>query len=95
MQKVVNKSAELKLLISRILVYTILVFLAFLCLFFFYLMIINSSRSNAQLKTGFTIIPGGNFMKNFSNAWHDGSINIPTGMKNSFIVAICTALLTT
>ena len=95
MQKDVNKSAELKLLISRILVYTILVFLAFLCLFFFYLMIINSSRSNAQLKTGFTIIPGGNFMKNFSNAWHDGSINIPTGMKNSFIVAICSALLTT
>lgn len=95
MKKDANKSAELKLLISRILVYAILIFLAFLCLFFFYLMIINSSRSNAQLKTGFTIIPGGNFMKNFSNAWHDGSINIPTGMKNSFIVAICTALLTT
>ncbi|MCR5067781.1 MAG: carbohydrate ABC transporter permease [Erysipelotrichaceae bacterium] len=76
-------------------VYGILLFLTFLCLFFFYLMFINSSRSNAQLQSGFTLIPGGNALKNFLNAWNDGSINIPTGMKNSFVVAICSALLTT
>ena len=90
-----NKSAMIKLWISRILVYGILLFLAFLCLFFFYLMIINSSRSNAQLNTGFTLIPGGNFINNLVNAWNDGSINIPVGMKNSFVVAICSAVLTT
>ena len=68
MQKDLNKSAEIKLWISRIVVYAILIFLAFLCLFFFYLMIINSSRSNAQLKEGFTVIPGGHFLDNFYNA---------------------------
>ncbi|MBQ6654553.1 MAG: carbohydrate ABC transporter permease [Erysipelotrichaceae bacterium] len=94
MKKNANAIAKLKLLISRIVVYGILIFLTFLCLFFFYLMFINSSRSNAQLQAGFTMIPGGNAMKNFLNAWNDGSINIPTGMKNSFIVAICSALLT-
>ena len=95
MQKDLNKSAEIKLWISRIVVYAILIFLAFLCLFFFYLMIINSSRSNAQLKEGFTVIPGGHFLDNFYNAWHDGDINIPVGMKNSFIVAAASAVLTT
>ena len=94
MKKNANAIAKLKLLISRIVVYGILIFLTFLCLFFFYLMFINSSRSNAQLQAGFTMIPSGNAMKNFLNAWNDGSINIPTGMKNSFIVAICSALLT-
>ena len=95
MKKNANTVARIKLLISRIVVYGILLFLTFLCLFFFYLMFINSSRSNAQLQSGFTLIPGGNALKNFLNAWNDGSINIPTGMKNSFVVAICSALLTT
>ncbi|MBQ6368146.1 MAG: carbohydrate ABC transporter permease [Erysipelotrichaceae bacterium] len=95
MKKDANQSAKIKLFISRLVVYAILIFLSFLCLFFFYLMIINSSRSNAQLKTGFTIIPGGNFLKNLYNAWHDGDINIPVGMKNSFIIAMCSAILTT
>lgn len=90
-----DKQARIKLLVSRIIVYGILIFLAALCLFFFYLMIINSSRSNAQLNTGFTIIPGGHFLENLKNAWHDGDINIPVGMKNSFIVAMASALLTT
>ena len=90
-----NEYARIKLMISRVVVYAILLFLAALCLFFFYLMAINSSRSNAQLNTGFTIIPGGHFLENLRNAWHDGDINIPVGMKNSFIMALCSALLTT
>ena len=39
------------------------------------------------------MIPGGHFLENFKNAWHDGTISIPTGMKNSFIVAMCSAVL--
>ena len=89
-----NTSARIKLFVSRFIVYAILIFLAFLCLFFFWLMFVNSSRSNAQLQGGFAILPRENFFVNFRNAWNDGSINIPVGMKNSFIVAICSALLT-
>ena len=93
--KDINKSAEFKLKLSRFLVYAILVFLSFLCLFFFYLLIINSTRSDGQLDSGFTIIPGGHFLENFYNALHDDDINIPQGMLNSFIIAISSALLTT
>ena len=95
MKKDANRSAQIKLTISRIVVYLILFFLAFLCLFFFYLMFVNSTRSNAQLQSGFTLIPANNFFNNFYNAWHDGDINIPVGMKNSFIVAMASAVLTT
>ena len=94
MKKDINKAAAIKLFISRLIVYGILLFLTFLCLFFFYLMFINASRSNAQLQAGFTLIPGGNALKNFVNAWHDTNISIPIGMKNSFIVASLSAILT-
>lgn len=94
MKKDINTVAAIKLLISRLVVYGILIFLTFLCLFFFYLMFINASRSNAQLQAGFTMIPGGNTIKNFVNAWHDTNISIPVGMKNSFIVASLSAVLT-
>ncbi|MBQ2212984.1 MAG: carbohydrate ABC transporter permease [Erysipelotrichaceae bacterium] len=94
MKKDINTIAAIKLFISRLVVYGILIFLTFLCLFFFYLMFINASRSNAQLQAGFTMIPGGNTIKNFINAWHDTNISIPVGMKNSFIVASLSAVLT-
>lgn len=94
MKKDINTIAAIKLFISRLVVYGILIFLTFLCLFFFYLMFINASRSNAQLQAGFTLIPGGNTLKNLVNAWHDTNISIPVGMKNSFIVASLSAVLT-
>ena len=90
-----NTASRIKLAILRVIVYTILIFLCVLCLFFFYLMIVNASRSNAQLATGFSILPKGNFIDNLKNAWNDSSINIPRGMLNSLIIALSTAVLTT
>ena len=90
-----NTKGKIKLTILRVIVYAILVFLVFLCLFFFYLMIINSTRSNAQLASGFTLLPKENFFINLKNAWNDASINIPPGMLNSLIIALATAVLTT
>jgi multiple sugar transport system permease protein len=92
-----NKSEKgrLKLMILRVIVYAILIFLCILCLFFFYLMIVNASRSNAQLSSGFTLIPREHFIDNLVNAWTDASINIPRGMLNSLIIALVSAVLTT
>ena len=95
MNKDSNKSAKTKLIISRVLVYGILIFLSLLCVFFFYLMFVNSTRSNTELQTGFTLIPRNNFLINFKNAWEDGETNIPRGMINSLTVGISSALLTT
>ncbi|MBO4563599.1 MAG: carbohydrate ABC transporter permease [Clostridia bacterium] len=90
-----NTAGKIKLTILRVVVYSILIFLCVLCLFFFYLMVINSTRSNAQLATGFSLLPKENFFKNFINAWNDSSINIPRGMLNSLIIALSTAVITT
>ncbi|MBR3098821.1 MAG: carbohydrate ABC transporter permease [Clostridia bacterium] len=59
------------------------------------MLIINASRSNAQLQGGFAVWFGGHFFDNLRNAWNDASINIPRGMLNSFIIAACCAVLTT
>ena len=90
-----NTKGRIKLIFLRIIVYTILVFLCILCLFFFYLMIINATRSNAQLATGFTLLPKEHFIDNLVNAWNDSSINIPRGMLNSLIIALSSSVLTT
>ena len=89
------KRAVIQLTVLRIVVYAILIFLSILCLFSFVMLFINASRSNGQLQAGFTLIPGGHLLDNFKNAWTDSSINIPRGLLNSFIVAACTAVLTT
>ena len=90
-----NTKARVMLTVSRVVVYAILIFLSALCLFSFYMLIINATRSNAQLQAGFTLLPRGNFLNNLKNAWNDQSINIPRGMLNSFFVAACSAILTT
>ena len=90
-----SRQAKAMLTLSRIVVYAILIFLSFLCLFSFYMLIINSTRSNADLQGGFKLLPQGNFLINLKNAWNDSSINIPRGMANSFFVAATTAILTT
>ena len=43
---------------ERILAYAVLAFLSFLCLFFFYILIVNSTRSHADLQKGFSWLPG-------------------------------------
>ena len=90
-----NAKGKAQLLTLRILAYAVLIFLTILCLFFFYLMVINATRSNAQLATGFTLLPKENFFVNLKNAWNDASINIPRGMLNSLIIAVSSAAITT
>ena len=90
-----SRKAKAMLTLSRVVVYIILMFLSVLCLFSFYMLIINATRSNADLQGGFRLLPQGSFLINLKNAWTDVSINVPRGMVNSFLVAASTALVTT
>ena len=90
-----SRKAKLMLNLARAVVYVILIFLCFLCLFSFYMLIINATRSNADLQGGFRLLPSDQFWVNLKNAWNDSSINIPRGMFNSFFVASLSALLGT
>ena len=81
--------------IRTVIAYIVLILLTFLCLFFFYILIINCTRSHQQLQAGFSFLPGSSFMKNFNNVMHDAKLPVLSGIKNSLIVSTCTAILAT
>ncbi|HIR09098.1 MAG TPA: carbohydrate ABC transporter permease [Candidatus Avoscillospira stercoripullorum] len=81
--------------LRSIVVHLVLTVLAFLCLFFFYILIINATRSHAQLQLGFSALPGSSFLTNLKNVLNDPSIPIARGILNSLLVSgSCAALVT-
>lgn len=78
----------------RAVAYIVLVILSFICLFWFYVLFINATRSNAELGRGFTMVPGKYLGKNFYNLFH-GTLPVVRGMLNSLIVAGLSAFLST
>ena len=95
MQAYDNKTSKgLGIGVRRIIAYIVLVFLTFLCLFWFYVLFINATRSNANLSKGFTPLPGGNFLENWKNM-REGKLPVFNGMINSFFIASCSAILST
>lgn len=81
--------------VREIIAHIVLIILAFLCLFFFYILIINSSRTHVELMKGFAALPGGNLITNFSNVIHDATIPIVNGIMNSLIVSTSVAAIVT
>lgn len=78
-----------------ILAHTVLILLSFMCLFFFYVLIINATRSHADLQKGFSALPGKYFFTNLKNVANDGSFPMFRGILNSLIVSGCSAALCT
>lgn len=78
-----------------ILAHTVLILLSFMCLFFFYVLIINATRSHAELQKGFSALPGKYFFTNLKNVANDGSFPMFRGIVNSLIVSGCSAALCT
>ena len=71
------------------------ILLSFMCLFFFYVLIINATRSHADLQKGFSALPGKNFLENLKNVANDGSFPMFRGILNSIVVSGCSAVLCT
>ena len=53
--------------VRTIFAHILLIFLSFLCLFFFYILIVNASRTHIELQKGFSFLPGTNFFTNLIN----------------------------
>ena len=78
-----------------ILAHVVLIILSFMCLFFFYILLVNATRSHADLQKGFSAFPGSYFFENLKNVANDGTFPMFRGILNSLIVsgssaAICT-----
>ena len=77
------------------LAHIVLIFLSFLCLFFFYVLLINATRSHADLQKGFSVLPGKEFLQNLINVANNASFPMFRGIFNSLIVSGCSAALCT
>ena len=73
----------------------VLILLSFMCLFFFYVLIINATRSHGDLQKGFSALPGKYFLENLKNVANDGSFPMFRGILNSVIVSSRSAALCT
>ncbi len=78
-----------------IFVHVILIALSFLCLFFFYILIVNATRSHAELQRGFSALPGKYFLENLKNVANDGTFPMFQGIINSLVVSASSAALCT
>lgn len=80
--------------VRRAVSYLVLILLTFFCLVWFYVLFINATRSNGELKAGFTPVPSRFLLRNLYNLFH-GPTPVVRGMLNSLLVAGCSAALCT
>lgn len=73
----------------------VLITLSFMCLFFFYILIINATHSHAELQKGFSALQGSSLFSNLSKVANDGSFPMLRGILNSLIISGCTAAICT
>lgn len=91
-----KKNQELKKGIGiharRTIAYIVLTIITFFCLFWFYILFINATRSNGQLQSGFTLLPSNNLATNWKNLL-EGTLPVWSGLINSLIVSTGSAIL--
>lgn len=81
--------------LRSIFAHVLLVILSFMCLFFFYILFVNATRSHADLQKGFSALPGSYFLENLKNVANDGTFPMFQGILNSLIVSGCSAAICT
>lgn len=81
--------------LRSIIAHIVLIILSFMCLFFFYILIVNATRSHADLQKGFSALPGAYLLKNLTNVANDGTFPMFRGIINSLIVSGCSAAICT
>ena len=80
--------------LRRAIAYIVLIFVTVLCLFWFYLLFINSTRSHTEMTRGFTPLPSTHFIENWIGLM-EGTLPVWSGLVNSLFVAGCSAVLCT
>ena len=80
----------------RAVAYVVLVLISILCLFWFYVLLINATRSRGELTQGFTPFPSTHLIENMVNMlFKNTTQNIGRGLLNSLIISTLSAVLST
>lgn len=80
---------------TRIFIYVVLVLLTIICLFPFYILVINATRAHADIQKGFSMLPGCAFLFNLKNVLNNENLPVLLGTRNSLFIAGCGAVLST
>lgn len=78
----------------RIIAYVVLILTVFLCLFWFYVLFINATRSHGEMTKGFTPVPSKYLVTNWKNLLA-GTLPVWSGLINSVIISTCCAVFST
>lgn len=76
---------------GKSLIYVGLIALTIACIIPFLMMIINATRSNEEVLSGFSLIPGNSLAENYVAL--SSYVNIWSGFKNSLIIAVLVTVL--
>ncbi len=91
-----EKSYHAQVTRKKVIRYIVLILLTIICLFPFYVLIIDSTHFTDQIQSGkLLLIPGSYFAKNFVNTLNDGTIPLFRALLNSILIAIGCAVCTT
>ena len=71
--------------LRSVLAHIVLIVLSFMCLFFFYILIINATRSHAELQKAFSALPGTHLLENLKNVANDGSFPMFRGIAQHYL----------
>lgn len=78
----------------RAIAYIVLIFVSFLCLVWFYILIVNATRSKGELTQGFVPFPSTHLWDNWKGLI-SGTLPVINGLINSLLVSGCSAALCT
>ena len=87
-----NRKSGINIHTRRVISYVVLALVSLLCLFWFYILFINATKSNSEFGKGFTVIPSKYAIKNFKNLIN-GTLPVMKGLFNSLTISLCTAFL--
>lgn len=94
MDRVDNKSIS-TVKIERFICYVVLVAIVIICLFPFFILLVNATRSHPDIQKGFSFLPGKTFFVNLKNVLNNGNLPVLSGVYNSLFIAGCNAALST
>lgn len=90
----VKKNQKVGLIIYRIIVYIVLAILTIICLFPFYILLVNCSRSSPDIMKGFSPWFGNYFIKNLTGLFQRSNLPLTSAVFNSILLALANAILT-
>lgn len=82
-----------KTIVMRILIYAVLAILFVMCVLPIWILLVNATRSTAEIQQGISLLPGNNLIENWHTLTGRG-FNITHGFLNSMIISVSVTVLT-